>query len=409
VQAPAWRSVRRQCSGPPNQRWALCGNRHDRWERSCRAAILVRCALEHVQRDWNRCQIAAGMVAWETWLDDTRGTEARLRQPLGPFDGGNRAAPKSPLVIQGVLDYMGTMTHPTPRPEAASVEVPAFEAGGNVLALLPREALERLGHRAGRGRDRPHGADFKIVVVGENRDFSVLAAEIKGAWLLHGASGGQPGQVARHQSLDHVITYLVAAALGTDQPLPPGGPAVAALITRFGRALSRVAITAGEDLIHKALERSTDIGALVELLRSSVPLLSAEQEIDPRLAKNIASLEAEEELLGRAGGLRDAKWVAEYLSINPKSVAAKARRNELLAIPRGDRNLYPAFQFRDGQVVPGVREILEVLPLTNGWSRLSYLLTPDPGLDDRTPIEAFRTEPEATLALARGADTQGAA
>lgn len=127
------------------------------------------------------------------------------------------------------------------------------------------------------------------------------------------------------------------------------------------------------------------------------------------VAKLLAALGAEEDLIRRAGGLKDTKWVAEYLGISPKSVAAKARRNESLAITRGDRNLYPAFQFGGGQVIASVRDILQVLPLTNGWSRLSFLLSPDPGLDDRTPLEAFPANRDAVLALAAGADTQGAA
>jgi hypothetical protein len=320
-----------------------------------------------------------------------------------------RFAPKSPLVKFGALDYIAGMTQVAPYPEPSSVEVPAFETDGNLLALVPREALARLGRRTGKGPGRHSRPDIKIVIVGENRDFSVLAAEIKGAWLLHEASGARPGQPEQARSLDHLLTYLVASAFDTAQPLKAGGSAVTALIARFGRALSRATTIAGDELIHKALERPSDIGAVVELLRSIVPLLSAEQEIDPHLGASIASLEAEEELIRRAGGLKDAKWVGDYLSINPKSVAAKARRNELLALSRGDRNLYPAFQFKDGQVVPGIRELLEVLPLTNGWSRLSFLLTPDPGLDDRSPIDAFQTEPEATLEVTRDIDTQGAA
>ncbi len=290
-----------------------------------------------------------------------------------------------------------------------SVEVPAFETDGNLLALLPREALTQIGRTGGEGAQRHARADIKIVVVGENRDFSVLAAEIKGAWLLHEASGTRPGSGAHNTSLDHLLTYLVASAFDTALPLRAGGTAVTALIARFGRALSRAATIAGEDLIYKALERPTDIGAVVEFLRSTIPLLSAEQDIDPQLGGSIASLDAEDALIQRAGGLKDAKWVGEYLSISPKSVAAKARRNELLAISRGDRNLYPAFQFKNGQIVPGIRELVAVLPLTNGWSRLSFLLSPDPGLDDRSPVQAFETDPDAALEVARNADTQGAA
>ena len=311
--------------------------------------------------------------------------------------------------MQGALGYIGGMRHSASNPEPASVEVPAFETDGNLLALLPREALTRIGRTPGKGEHRQGRTDIKIVVVGENRDFSALVAEIKGAWHLRDAPSARLGSAARSTSLGHVMTYLVASAFDVDFLPGSGNAAAAALIARFGRALSRAATIAGEDLIYKALERPTDIGAVVEFLRSTAPLLSAEQDIDPQLGGNIASLEAEDALIQQAGGLKDAKWVGEYLSINAKSVAAKARRNELLAITRGNRNLYPAFQFKNGQIVAGVRELLQVLPLTNAWSRLSFLLTPDSGLDDRSPVEAFKTDPEAALEVARSADTQGAA
>lgn len=287
------------------------------------------------------------------------------------------------------------------------IEVPAFEADGNLLALLPREVLANAGGNHGRDNRRLARADFKVVVVGENRDFSTLAAEIKGAWHLHGTPGGGATKTDTGHLSDNLVTYLIAAA---NPGLAAGGAdaAFVALIARFGRALRRATSVAGEDLISKALGQSTDVGALVQLLRSTAPLLSAEQEIEPQLVGKIASLEAEDALIQQAGGLKDAKWVGAYLSINPKSVAAKARRNELLAITRGDRNLYPAFQFGNGRVRSGIREILEVLPLTNGWSRLSFLLSPDPGLDDRSPIEAFESDPDATLEIARNADVQGA-
>ena len=283
-------------------------------------------------------------------------------------------------------------------PSSRSVEVPAFEADGALLALLPAGLARSDGKASSTTRRKP--PNIKVVVVGKNQDFSAVAARLKGAWQAHEASSA---------SVDSASIQLVASTIDAVFREVSNGPAVSALITRFGRALTRAAAIAGDDLIYKALERSTDIGAVIEFLRSTTPLLSAEEEIDPQLESSIASLEAEDALIQSAGGLKDAKWVGDYLSINPKSVAAKARRNELLAIARGDRNLYPAFQFRNGQVIPGIRELLEVLPLTNGWSRLSFLLAADPGLDDMSPIEAFTVDREATLELARNADAQGAA
>jgi len=292
------------------------------------------------------------------------------------------------------------MTQVSASRSGSSLEVPAFETDDSLLAVLPKDVVTR-ARRAG-------SKDIEIVVVGESPDFSVLAAAIKGAWTQLSASQSPPAGT-RSDARESLVIYALALALAGHSRAKPDAPALIALIGRLARAISRAMTVAGDDLIHKALEQPTDVGSIVEFLRATVPLLSAEQEIDPQLGGALASLEGEKDLVRRAGGLKDSDWVAKYLSINPRSVAAKARRGELLAVTRGDRNLYPAFQFGDGTVRPGIRDILAVLPLRNGWSRLSFLLTPDPGLDDRSPIDAFATDPETTLVLAGAADTQGAA
>lgn len=294
------------------------------------------------------------------------------------------------------------MTQVSASRSRSSLEVPAFETDDGLLTLLPKDIVSR------KARARNAGSkDIEIVVVGESHDFSVLAAAIKGAWTQFSAPRSTPPGTPPDR--ESSVIYVLASALAGRSRAKPDAPALTALIGRLARAISRATTVAGDDLIHKALEQPTDVGSIVELLRATVPLLSAEQEIDPQLGGALASLEGEEDLVRRAGGLKDSDWVAKYLSINPRSVAAKARRGELLAVTRGDRNLYPAFQLNGGTVRPGIRDILAVLPFRNGWSRLSFLLTPDPGLDDRSPIEAFATDPEATLALAAAADTQGAA
>jgi hypothetical protein len=244
------------------------------------------------------------------------------------------------------------------------------------------------------------------VVVGKTVDIA-SAAKLLGDLALEKISP----PIDNPWSAGFIDTSRISITASTIHPGHRSVPdvlAVHALIARFSRAISRATAIADEASIFKALERPTDIGAVIDFLRSLTPFLAAEEEIDPQLEDNIGSLEAEEALIRMAGGLKDAKWVAEYLSIAPKSVAAKARRNELLGISRGDRNFYPAFQFRDGKVIPGLRELLEMLPITNGWSRLSFLLTKDPGLDDRSPIEAFATDPEAALEVASSFGVQGA-
>ncbi len=267
-----------------------------------------------------------------------------------------------------------------------ATRIPAFEAEGNLLALLPRSVL---------GKDR----HIDIVVVGVKPGSSALIEELRSHSAGSMVSATQVRNVHGSYDIDVVQTHAD----------PDHTAALGALLSRLHRALHRAAGIASDDLVHRALGRPSDMGAVIDLLRSTLPLLSAEQELDPDIGEQVSALSLEEELIQRAGGLKDTKWAANYLAISPKSVAAKARRNELLALTRGDRNLYPAFQFQAGQVMTGLRDVLQALPLTNGWSRLSFLLTPDPALDDRTPLEAFGTDRETVLALALGVDIQGAA
>ena len=281
------------------------------------------------------------------------------------------------------------MTQVAPTRQSSTMTIPAFEAGGSLLALLPKAAF---------GRDR----HLDIVVIDANTGSKALVAQLK-SYSTSAATGSK----RTHRRVTSYDIDLIVQ-VHPDQDHGQSATALTALLARLQRALHRIAGAAGDELVHRALARPSDMGAVIDLLRSTLPLLSAEQELDPDLADQVSSLAVEDELIRRAGGLKTAKWVADYLAISPKSVAAKARRGEVLALTRGDRNLYPAFQFQDGQVLPGLRELLEALPLTNGWSRLSFLLTPDPGLDDCSPLAAFRTDPEAVLAVAASADSQGA-
>jgi hypothetical protein len=193
-------------------------------------------------------------------------------------------------------------------------------------------------------------------------------------------------------------------------PFDPGSEASeAALARRLVRALARVQAVGGGSALVDALAEPSDIGSLVSTLAAALPLFAAERELDPALDMRVGSLVAEQRLIERAGGLRDTDWVASFLRIEARSVAAKARRGELLAIRRGDRNFYPAFQFRNGGVIPAIRAVLGVLPLQDGWSRLSFLLTEDPGLDGRTPVEAYDADRESVLAVATTLGEQGGA
>ena len=76
----------------------------------------------------------------------------------------------------------------------------------------------------------------------------------------------------------------------------------------------------------------------------------------------------------------------------------------MLALPLADGTLgFPAWQFADDGLLPGLEEVLRVLPAPGPWSRLRFLVSGDPYFEGRTPLELLQQgdiEPVRPLAAA---------
>jgi len=92
-----------------------------------------------------------------------------------------------------------------------------------------------------------------------------------------------------------------------------------------------------------------------------------------------------------------------------KSRQAVSVDRGLLRLEMRDGDIgYPVFQFDGRRQLPGVREVVRMLaPVTaSAWTTASWLTSPAPELDDRTPLAVLRDgEQEKVLALARAAAT----
>jgi hypothetical protein len=77
--------------------------------------------------------------------------------------------------------------------------------------------------------------------------------------------------------------------------------------------------------------------------------------------------------------------------VSHQTVANWRRNGTIIALPRGQRDfVYPACQFTDTGLVPGLADVLRASPLRDAWSRLGMLLTASARLGDRSPLEALR-------------------
>lgn len=95
------------------------------------------------------------------------------------------------------------------------------------------------------------------------------------------------------------------------------------------------------------------------------------------------------------GPFYDTEGVMALLGgVSKQAVNDRVRRHRLLALRTGSgRLVYPAAQFNDERVVDGLGDVLDVLVPddTEAWMVASWLTTPDPDLDGRTPLAALRT------------------
>jgi hypothetical protein len=102
---------------------------------------------------------------------------------------------------------------------------------------------------------------------------------------------------------------------------------------------------------------------------------------------------------------------AKYLKVDARRIRRRLRERSLYGIDYDGKKRLPRFQFEREQVIPGVREILAVLPSAlNPLDVADWFLSPNPDLEDsgqESPVSPrnwlLSGRPvEAVVALARG-------
>jgi hypothetical protein len=101
------------------------------------------------------------------------------------------------------------------------------------------------------------------------------------------------------------------------------------------------------------------------------------------------------------GPVYDVHGVQQLLGVTKQAVS----KRRLLALTTGSgRVVYPAFQFTGSGVVPGIGELMAVLPrdLASPWTVASWLVSPADDLAGERPIDLLAAgETEPVLRLAR--------
>jgi len=167
-------------------------------------------------------------------------------------------------------------------------------------------------------------------------------------------------------------------------------------------AVERMARESSPEALVAAMGAATDVGTLARVAADQAAS-EVVRALDPLAGAIARGAEARVRLAEAAGGLLSVGQVGALLGITRAAVDKRRSVGKLLAVRvRGDWH-YPAAQFRDGEVLPGIPECLALMPEASGWSVLDLLLAEDSALGGRSPLAALRAgDMEPVLRLLRG-------
>lgn len=166
------------------------------------------------------------------------------------------------------------------------------------------------------------------------------------------------------------------------------------LLATFQRITAGMSPAAKERVISSVDERDF----LFALLQS---LPAKDPEDDEAFKQAMLALKFKKRLIDASGGALTADQVQALLgNKSVQSVYKAAKERRLLMVDDNGTKLFPAFQFDGNTIVPGLQRILGVVPNTNGWAILQYLVYGNDGPDGKKRYDLLRGTPEEIERLA---------
>jgi hypothetical protein len=153
-------------------------------------------------------------------------------------------------------------------------------------------------------------------------------------------------------------------------------------------AVERMARESPPEALVTALAAATDVGTLARATADQAAS-EASRRLDPLAGAIARGAEIKAHLAEQAGGLLSAEAVGRMLGITRAAVDKRRATGKALAVRVRSDWHYPACQFRDGEVIAGVPEVLASMGDATGWSVLAFLLAEEDALGGRTPLAAL--------------------
>jgi hypothetical protein len=174
--------------------------------------------------------------------------------------------------------------------------------------------------------------------------------------------------------------------------------------------LERILANADSKSIGSLQTTTNEVSFLIAAARLAIESLGVSQEVgDKELHEaRLQGLSRIMKLRKAAEPVLETGAVCSLLGVSRETIRKKVDRRQLLALPKGADRVFPAFQFKEGDVVPGLPEVLDTLREHSPFMALSFLLSESPSFGAKTAIELLRSgEVDLVLAEARGLLTHG--
>jgi hypothetical protein len=154
-------------------------------------------------------------------------------------------------------------------------------------------------------------------------------------------------------------------------------------------AVERMAREASLEALEEALAAPSDTGTVARALAEQA-VVDALCRLEPLAGAIARGIEVRAGLVEAAGGMLSADGVGKTLRISRQAVDKRRTAGKLLAVRvRGDWH-YPSAQFRDGEVLTGISEVIAGMADASPWSVLDFLLASDDALGGRSPLAALQ-------------------
>jgi excisionase family DNA binding protein len=169
-------------------------------------------------------------------------------------------------------------------------------------------------------------------------------------------------------------------------------PPVMEMLERGTKTLRKVLSKAGSKGLGPLRTTTNEVGFLMAAAKLAIEELGLSTDTTERNLNDarLRGLERMAQLRKAAEPVLETGEVCELLGVSRETIRKKVDRKQLLALPKGGDRVFPAFQFKDGDVLPGLAEVLGTLETDSPFVALSFLLSKSPEFHGKSACELLQ-------------------